>query len=150
MVRRVGTGCVECESAATNVSSLRKFSKKPALQSHSVQCLHARGAVHSHSKRSHSNAVSQSGRVRRTKPLGQLVARSVSGRLDHQFEPSFLFLVGRLVGVKMGSGRPPTPIRLWAGEPVAQLDAGARPDPLTLVFFRSVGPNRRSGQTSPT
>jgi len=36
----------------------------------------------------------------------------------HQFEPSFVFLVGRLVGVKMGSGRPPTPMCLWVCEPV--------------------------------
>ena len=68
----------ECESAATNVSSLRKFSKNPALQSHSVQCLHARGAVHSHSKRSHSNAVSQSGRVRRHEAPGTADGRARS------------------------------------------------------------------------
>src|ERR1700746_3929975 len=78
MVRRVGTGCVECESATTNVSSLRKFPKKPALQSHSVQCRHARGAVHSHSKRSHSNPVSQSRRVRRHEAPGTAGGRARS------------------------------------------------------------------------
>src|SRR6476661_8567028 len=49
-------------------------------------------------------------------------------------QASFSFL-GRLVGVKMGSGRPPTPIRLWAGEPVAKLDAGARPGRVTYCCF---------------
>src|SRR5262245_3699378 len=54
---------------------------------------------------------------------------------------AFVFLVGRLVGAKMGSGRPPTLIRLWAGEPVAKLDAGARPGRVTYCCLEHAGQN---------
>jgi hypothetical protein len=49
--------------------------------------------------------------------------------------------VGRLVGVKMGSGRPPTPTKLWACEPVPQLGAGARPCRVTYCCFEHAGQN---------
>ena len=48
---------------------------------------------------------------------------------------------GRLVGVKMGSGRLPTPMCFWACEPVEQLGAGARPCRVTYCCFEHAGQN---------
>ena len=47
----------------------------------------------------------------------------------------------RLVGVKMGSGRLPTPTLPWAVEPVSQLGAGARPGRVTYCCFEHAGQN---------
>ena len=90
-----------------------------------------------------------------TKSAGAGAAAILPRGLTHSFvvtspEARFLtihtpaalfFLVGRLVGVKMGSGRPPTPTNLWACEPVPQLGAGARPCRVTYCCFEHAGQN---------
>ncbi|MBS4727527.1 hypothetical protein MSM1_03880 [Mycobacterium sp. SM1] len=48
---------------------------------------------------------------------------------------------GRLAGVKMGSGRLPTPMFPWACEPACEFGAGARPGRVTHCCFEHAGQN---------